>query len=170
MEPVHSFPPLSTPHARVLILGSMPGLASLRAQQYYAHPQNLFWRILGGLLDFDPKAPYPERTVRLLDAGLAVWDVLKSCEREGSLDSDIDPASVVPNDFERFLAQHPGIERVCFNGGAAYTLFQRHVLKRLPLPADLSYLRLPSTSPANASIPLATKQLAWREGLAPALG
>lgn len=95
--------PLSRPDAGVLILGSMPGVASLKAQQYYAHPQNLFWKILGCTFGFDPAATYEERTQYLAEAGVAVWDVLASCMREGSLDADIDKASAVPNDFATFF-------------------------------------------------------------------
>lgn len=158
---VCSFAPLANPSSRLLILGSMPGIASLNARQYYAHPQNLFWKILGSTLGFDPKIPYEERVQQLALAGVAVWDVLASCSRDGSLDADIDLASVVPNDFADFFAKHPLIRRVCFNGGTATTLFMRRVKPGLPATLDLKYVRLPSTSPANASISFDKKLKDW---------
>jgi double-stranded uracil-DNA glycosylase len=146
MNCVNSFPPLHSLQARLLILGSMPGVASLKAQQYYAHPQNLFWKILGSVLGFDPTSSYDERTQHLAQARIAVWDVLASCVREGSLDANIDKASSIPNDFAAFFATHPLIERVCFNGNAAETIFMRQVLPHLPADLSLEYVRLPSTS------------------------
>ncbi|HTO56242.1 MAG TPA: DNA-deoxyinosine glycosylase, partial [Pseudomonadales bacterium] len=113
---VRSFPPIGRTSARTLILGTMPGVASLAAGQYYGHPRNAFWRIVGELFGFDPAASYATRVRRLADSGVAVWDVLASCERAGSLDSRIDPESVVPNDFADFFAAHRRIERICFNG------------------------------------------------------
>ena len=165
MSRVQSFPPIEPQAARLLILGSMPGVVSLRAQQYYAHPQNLFWRTLGSALHFDATADYAARVSALQAQGIAVWDVLQTCVREGSLDADIEADSIVPNDFAAFFARQPGIERVCFNGTAADTLFRRHVLPGLPcLQAEL--IRLPSTSPANASIPQAEKIKAWVQAIA----
>jgi TDG/mug DNA glycosylase family protein len=157
---IHSFPAIADEASRVLILGSMPGKVSLREHQYYAHPQNLFWRILGEILGFDPALPYEARVVLVQSAGIAVWDVLKSCIREGSLDSDIDGSSAVPNDFTAFLAAHPNIRRICFNGAKAEALFTKHVRPRLGANPD-QYLRLPSTSPANASLTLSDKLRAW---------
>ncbi|MDB5802219.1 MAG: hypothetical protein JWL63_3158 [Rhodocyclales bacterium] len=165
MDCVNSFPPLENPAARVLILGSMPGVASLKAQQYYAHPQNLFWKILGATLGFDPASAYSERIAHLAASGIAVWDVLESCAREGSLDGNIDRASAVPNDFAAFFAGHPLIERVCFNGAAAASIFMQQVRPRLPGHLNLQYQRLPSTSPANAAIPLAEKMRTWSTAL-----
>lgn len=165
---VESFPPIARTDAHLLILGSMPGVASLRAGQYYAHPQNLFWKMIGQILGFDPKAPYAERVVCLQDAGIALWDVLASCRRPGSLDADIHAASVVANDLPGFLATYPGIARICFNGATAETMFRRHVLPQLARP-DIETLRLPSTSPANASIPLQQKMEAWHAALSCAM-
>jgi double-stranded uracil-DNA glycosylase len=125
---------------------------SLRERQYYAHPQNAFWRILGGILGFDPALPYHERVDSVQSAGVAIWDVLKACAREGSLDSAIDAATAVPNDFATFLAEHPQIRRICFNGAAAQALYMKHVRPRLTKDLNVEYLRLPSTSPANASL------------------
>lgn len=163
MPLARSFPPLATPSARVLILGSMPGEESLRRRQYYAFRHNLFWPIIGALLGFDPSLPYARRVARLVARGVAVWDVLESCEREGSLDGDIRPASEVPNDFKRFFREHPRVRAVFFNGGKAQHAFRRHVLPRLGERAgSLHCVRLPSTSPAHAGMPRAAKLAAWR--------
>jgi double-stranded uracil-DNA glycosylase len=159
---VHSFAPISDPASRVLILGSMPGKASLRAKQYYAHPQNAFWRIIAALLEAPADAPYALRVETLRKNGIALWDVMKSCTRESSLDSDVIESSIVPNEFPRFLCAHPGIRTVCFNGAKAEQTFQRYALPKLGSHGDLAYYRLPSTSPAHASLPFAAKLAAWR--------
>lgn len=161
---VESFPPIALPDARLLILGSMPGVASLHAGQYYAHPQNRFWKILGEILGFDPASPYPQRVASLQEAGIALWDVLASCHRPGSLDADIHAASAVANDLPGFLTSHPGIKRICFNGATAESLFRRHVSPRLG-DRKIETLRLPSSSPANASIPPQQKLAAWSDAL-----
>ena len=118
-SPIRSFAPIAAPGATVLILGSMPGRASLLAGQYYAHPRNAFWPIMGELFGAGPELPYARRVRVLARAGVAVWDVLASCTRGGSLDSDIDPGSIVANDFASFFRAHPRIERVYFNGAMA---------------------------------------------------
>ena len=165
MKSVHSFPPLSNPQARVLVLGSMPGLASLRLQQYYGHPQNAFWKIVGEVLGFDPALAYELRTAALVERRVALWDVLASCVREGSLDADIDDATVVANDFTAFFQTHPHIVRVCFNGAKAESVYKKHVLPQLDTSRDMQYVRLPSTSPAHAGMTLAAKLSAWAAGL-----
>jgi double-stranded uracil-DNA glycosylase len=162
MLQIHSFPPIASPLSRVLILGTMPGKASLRARQYYAHPQNAFWRIIGEILGFDPASPYDIRVASVQSAGVAIWDVLKSCIRASSLDSAIEAASAVPNDFAGFLAEHPQIQRICFNGAKAEALYMKHVRPSVPTDIPVQYLRLPSTSPANASLPSSEKLRAWR--------
>ena len=160
MVTIRSFPPVAAPDARRLILGSMPGEASLSAGQYYAHPRNAFWRIMGDLLGAGPALPYPARLARLAAAGIALWDVVADCERRGSLDAAIVRESVQANDFRHFFAEHPGIEQVFFNGTAAENLFRRHVLPRLDrVPRELR--RLPSTSPAHAARGYAEKLAAW---------
>ena len=164
---IHGLPPVENPSARILILGSMPGEASLRADQYYAHPQNLFWRILGEILGYAGDArtlPYDDRLRMLIAADIALWDVLASCHRSGSLDADIATDSLRANDFHAFFANHGRIERALFNGATAEACFRRHVAPTLPANS-LRLVRLPSTSPANASIPYTRKLAAWREAL-----
>jgi len=162
---IHSFGPISNPASRLLILGSMPGKASLRAGQYYAHPQNAFWKMLGELLGFDQATPYEARIACLRERGIALWDVLRSCVRETSLDSDIDEASIIVNPFEQFLEVHPAIQTICFNGAKAEASWRRHVLPKLLPARPIAYHRLPSTSPANASIRYADKIDAWKRAL-----
>jgi len=169
VDTLHSFPPIADAHARVLILGSMPGVASLQAAQYYAHPHNQFWPIVGRLGGFDPQLPYPARCAAASRAGIAIWDVLQSCIRPGSLDADIDPASAVPNDIARLLQSAPAITLICFNGGTAETLFRRHLLKTSPALQAIPRMRLPSTSPAHAGMRPEAKFKAWHSALAPLL-
>ena len=151
--------------AELLLLGSFPGQASLAARQYYAHPRNAFWPILAAWCGVAADAPYPVRVAALGRAGIALWDVLSECRRPGSLDSDIDLASAQPNAIGALLDAHPGISRVCFNGGAAADLYRRH---RLPGPPRVQLVPLPSTSPAHAGVTLAEKMRRWHAALAPA--
>lgn len=166
MTYIRSFPPIADPGARILILGSMPGKESLRAQQYYAHPRNAFWPIMGELTGALPSLPYALRTQKLREAGIALWDVLATCIRTTSLDADIVTDSILPNDFAVFLRQHPHIERVYFNGALAEQSFRRLVLPHLDLPL-LRLQRLPSTSPANATLRYEQKLQAWHTALQP---
>jgi double-stranded uracil-DNA glycosylase len=159
---IQSFPPIASGMPRVLILGTMPGKVSLRERQYYAHPQNAFWRIIGGMLGFDPASPYDARVAAVQSAGIAVWDVLKSCVRESSLDSAIEASSALPNDFAAFFAEHPQIQRICFNGAKAEALYMKHVRPRLAANPSVQHVRLPSTSPANAGLALSQKVRAWQ--------
>ncbi|MCP3984769.1 MAG: DNA-deoxyinosine glycosylase [bacterium] len=158
---VHGFDPISDPSSTVLVLGSMPGKASLDAQQYYAHPRNHFWRIIGELLGFEPTASYRDRKSLLKSRQIAVWDVLKSCTRESSLDSDIVGSSIIPNDFPSFFRRHRAVQRVFFNGAKAEQVYRRHVAPALDPARTLSCVRLPSTSPAHAAMPYAEKLRAW---------
>lgn len=156
------FAALSRIDARVLVLGSMPGVASLHAQQYYAHSRNAFWPILAQLFGFDAASAYPERVAALLAQQVAVWDVLRSCQRAGSLDADIVRASAVANDFADFFNRHTQIRRVCFNGAMAQALYRRHVVPLLGSQPLLTFVRLPSTSPAHAGLTLSAKRVAWQ--------
>jgi TDG/mug DNA glycosylase family protein len=155
---VRSFSPIAARNAKILILGSMPGRASLAAGQYYAHRRNAFWRIVCGLLELDPASSYRARVRALHNARIALWDVLHSCIRPGSLDSSIEAETA--NDFNAFFQRHPGITHVFFNGAKAEASFRRHVLPEIKRP--LLYARLPSTSPAHAALPFARKRAAWR--------
>jgi hypoxanthine-DNA glycosylase len=163
MSRVSSFTPVAGADATILILGSMPGAASLAAQRYYAHPANAFWPILGAVLGFDPHSEYPLRLAALRDHGIALWDVLQHCEREGSLDSAIRPGSERANDFARFFVAHRDIRRVLFNGAKAEQSFRRHVAAALW--QNLELVRLPSTSPAHAGLDRGEKLAAWRAAL-----
>ncbi|MDY0057667.1 MAG: DNA-deoxyinosine glycosylase [Methyloversatilis sp.] len=166
-ERVRCFPPVADPAtARVLILGSMPGVASLAAQRYYAHPRNQFWPIMGALFGAGPELPYAERLRVLTAAGIALWDVLESCERAGSLDAAIDARSAQANDFAAFFDAHPGITRIVCNGGTAEKHFRRDVMPQLP-PRALELVRLPSTSPAHAGMGAQEKLARWRAALQP---
>jgi hypoxanthine-DNA glycosylase len=157
MTTLRSFPPIVGDDAHTLILGNMPSVISLAAQQYYANPRNAFWRIMGELFGFDAEAPYSERVAALHGHHIAVWDVLKSCRRVGSLDSAVEPDSMVPNDFPKLFDEHRDIQRVFFNGAAAEKNFNRLVR----VAPDLRYLRLPSTSPAQ-TMRYEDKLDAWR--------
>ena len=162
MTQIFSFPPISRPDATVLILGSMPGAMSLRLQQYYGHPQNAFWKIVGRIFGFDARDSYSQRAAALVQHKVALWDVLAACVREGSLDSAIDSSSIVPNDFAAFFARHPNFRRVCFNGATAQSVYRKQVLPTLGATVGMEYIRLPSTSPAHAGMSLVAKATAWR--------
>jgi hypoxanthine-DNA glycosylase len=161
MPYIHSFAPIEDMAARVLILGSMPGKESLRAGQYYAYPRNAFWPIMGDLVGVKPTLSYEARTQLLKVANIALWDVLASCTRHSSLDADIDKDSISPNDFEEFFLNHPSITHVFFNGAMAEKCFHRYAKLGLEFRA-LQYKRLPSTSPANASMTYNQKLNAWK--------
>jgi hypoxanthine-DNA glycosylase len=156
------FPPIADSAARVLVLGSLPGVRSLEAHEYYAQPYNAFWRIMGELFGARRELPYATRLERLRAHGIAVWDVLAAGERPGSLDAAIVPASVVVNDFDSFFARHRQIRLICFNGNTAATLFRRKVLPDLaPEWAAIERQALPSTSPAYASLRFEQKLARW---------
>jgi TDG/mug DNA glycosylase family protein len=153
------FPPVARPDARVLILGSMPGVASLEAGQYYAFPRNVFWKIMGDLLGAGPQLDYLSRLQKLKDHHIALWDVIHTCFRPGSLDSAISETGMDTNDFNDFFKAHPHISHVYFNGQKGADLFKKRVMPGLA--GDYEYLVLPSTSPANAAKSYAAKLEAW---------
>lgn len=163
MTKVRSFAPVLGAAPRILILGSMPGIASLEAQQYYAHSRNAFWPIMQAIFAIDAQQPYERRIAGLVECRVALWDVLASCVRRGSLDSSIDQATVQANDLAGLLSAEPSIAAIFFNGQMAETVFKRHVVSSFDsVQASLPMCRLPSTSPANASWSFERKLAAWR--------
>ena len=163
-------PPVYVADARVLILGSMPGGRSLEAQAYYAHSRNAFWPIMARLFDFSPTLAYTIRLARLRENSIALWDVIGSCRRRGSLDQKVEPASVVVNDFEWLFRACPEIRLIVFNGRLAEQSFERHVVPALSASLrQLPRKRLPSTSPAHAAMSFEQKFDAWRAALNPVL-
>lgn len=155
---IASFPPLVWEAPRLLLLGSMPGIQSLHREQYYAHPQNQFWRILAAAFEQDLPVTYDEKRELLKRNGIALWDVLAHCEREGSLDSAIKNA--VPNDIPAFIDGFPSVQKIGFNGQQSFKYFERSFGARLDLPTAV----LPSTSPAY-TIPFAQKLELWKNFL-----
>lgn len=159
---VESFAPVVSVQSRVLVLGSMPGVASLSAQQYYAHPRNAFWPIMAQVAGIDLAAGYAQRLQQLRERGIAMWDVIDRCERQGSLDTAIVAGSVHCNNFAWLFRTHPQIHTVFFNGKSVEALFRRHALPCIDeklLPSQ--FICLPSTSPANARLDLAQKIRTW---------
>jgi len=159
------FAPVARFDAQLLVLGSMPGVASLQAQQYYAHPRNAFWWIAGQICaaaDFR-ELPYLQRCDELKSHRWAVWDVLQRCRREGSLDASIDLASARCNDFQQFFDSHTDVQLVILNGRTASTLFTKRVLPQLDrAPACVT---VASTSPAMASLTQEDKLQQWQSAL-----
>ncbi len=165
-SPINSFPPVIGENPHTLILGSMPGRASLEAQQYYAWPQNAFWPIMAGIYGFDANLEYSLRLQRLAACGILLWDVLKQCERTGSsLDSAIDRPSEIPNEIPELLSAQPTIDTLCFNGGKAWSSFRHHLLAQIKHPQHYRFHHLPSTSPAHARMNFAQKLAAWKRAL-----
>lgn len=154
-----SFEPVADRRAKILILGTLPSVASLKAGQYYAHPRNHFWPIMGALIGAGPDVPYPERLRRLRAAGIALWDVVASAERRGSGDAAI--RKEVPNDVPGLLERCRGIRKIFFNGAPAERLFRRH-FPEMRKSDRWTYFVLPSTSPAHARRSFAEKLAAWR--------
>ena len=148
------FPPIESPDARVLVLGSLPGRTSLAMRQYYAQPQNAFWKIMGRLFGAAPELPYERRVEVLRTRRVAVWDVLAAGERAGSLDSAIVPSSIVVNDFATFFASHGEIRVVCFNGGKAAELYRRRVLPQPHLAVGRGHRRVPERRRAATPRPV----------------
>jgi TDG/mug DNA glycosylase family protein len=161
MEPSEGFAPIEGCDARILVLGSLPGKKSLAASEYYAHPQNAFWRIMREL--YGITGDYNERCTGLAKAKLALWDVLRASVRPGSLDADIRQETARANDFESFLQAHPGVKLIAFNGKKAEQLFRTMVPAEYYGPIRL--VGLPSTSPAYAAMPFSGKLGLWAAGL-----
>ena len=161
------FPPILPDRAAILILGSMPGTHSLRAQQYYGNPANCFWSIMGRLCGFEPTCAYSQRVEALIRNRIALWDVLKSCERSGSSDAAIRASRSTPNEIGALMKAHPGIAKVFFNGQMARKLFVRQVMPTLnpQLQAKICQRPLPSTSPAFAGMRPDQKHHIWHARL-----
>jgi hypoxanthine-DNA glycosylase len=152
----------------VLILGTLPGTASLARGEYYAQPRNGFWSIMGEIVGAGPTMPYDRRRERLIERRIALWDVCAHASRPGSADAAIDASSIEPNPLGDFLQRHRDVCLVCFNGARAAALFQRRVLHELSAQASaIPRVTLPSTSAAYASMPLTQKVRTWRAALAP---
>jgi len=163
------FPPVVGSAPRVLLLGSLPGRASLAAGRYYAQPRNAFWPIMEALCGAGLELPYRRRLAALKRAGIALWDVLHAAERPGSLDAAIVTATLEINAIAELLTAHPRITCIGFNGQMAAHLFRRHVEPLMPA-REIALVTLPSTSPAYASLRVEQKASRWRRLLAPYLG
>lgn len=147
MNNCKSFKPSIDNNSRILILGSMPGVKSLEEQQYYAHPQNRFWKVMASICN-EPKLyefAYDLKLKTLLKNNIALWDTIKSCKREGSLDSDIQ--NETPNDIKGLLKNYPNIKTICLNGNKSYSAFKKYFPDLLE---KYNCHKMPSTSPANA--------------------
>lgn len=154
-----SFPPIIDDKSKVLVLGTAPGPESLRQQRYYAFGPNHFWRVMFGVFGLDVPEVYEEKIAFLHAKYIAVWDVLESCERKGSADSDI--RRPVPNRIAELLAEHPGIGHVCLNGNGATRLYKRFIVPGLTRAVPSA--TFPSTSPAYATMPYDLKLEGWRK-------
>ncbi len=156
-----SFDYIVNDNTHTMVIGSMPGVASLNAGEYYAHKHNLFWQLVFEAFGEEYSSPdFNTKTTLLLAHGIGLWDAAKSCTRDGSLDTNI--KNVIPNDFKMLFQKYPNIKRLLFNGQKAFQLFKKY---NAPLLNDLDYIILPSTSPANASIPLCQRKQAWIRAL-----
>jgi hypoxanthine-DNA glycosylase len=158
------FDPVADYNAEILILGSMPGQASLTACQYYANPRNAFWQIMAKVLGFAQDCAYESRLQELTTAHIALWDVLQSCTRIGSLDTNIDTDSITANNFKGFFQTHKNIRTVLFNGAKAESAYRKYVMPSVTTLA-INYIRLPSTSPAHAAASYEQKLQTWQIAL-----
>ncbi|MGW8247023.1 MAG: DNA-deoxyinosine glycosylase [Acidiferrobacterales bacterium] len=162
-SPIRGFPPISRDDAEILILGSMPSEESLRAKQYYAHPRNAFWPMMMELLGGSANLDYDDRARLLIENRIALWDTLKSCSRNGSLDSAIVDASIETNDFNTFFQKHKQIKHIFFNGQKSRQVYSKYVLPGLPeIYKKIEFSVLPSSSPAMARLDRKQKTDAWR--------
>ena len=155
------FPPIIDENSKILIIGTMPSIKSLDRKEYYAHPRNAFWKIIAKLynnsIDF---SDFTQKKACILSHHLALWDNLKFCERQGSLDSNI--KNMIPNDFENLLKTHPNINRLIFNGQKSFQIFKKFHPELL---RQYAYFELPSTSPANATLSFDKKLFLWQDAL-----
>ena len=162
MTLVHSFEPIVGRDPRIVILGSMPGVVSLQAVQYYANPRNAFWAIIAELFGIDTECNYESRIRQISRSPLILWDTLKSCHREGSLDSKILRQQIEANNVAGLVEQHSSLRVIAFNGAASAKYFDQLEKHRLPVNHRLALIKLPSTSPANATMNFEQKLAAWR--------
>lgn len=158
---LQSFAPVVDQRSKVLVLGTMPGVASQTAQQYYAHPRNAFWPIMQALFAIDSAADYATRLALLLEQRIALWDVYAECERQGSLDKAIDQKNARTNSLVELLLRYPSLQTLVFNGKLAYQTFQRDQAKQIG-DNKIKLLVMPSTSPANAALKFEQKLASWR--------
>ncbi len=156
-ERIFSFPPIADKNSKILILGSIPGAKSLELKQYYAHPQNIFWKIIFEIFNEEFTTNYTERIAMLKKHNIALWDVIDSCERKGSLDSDIRNEEV--NQISKLLEEYPNIQAIFCNGQKSFKNLQKLLGKDFRVPV----FALPSTSPAHASLKYEEKVLSWRK-------
>jgi len=152
-------PPIINNDSRVLILGSMPSEISLEKNQYYANPRNQFWRLIYSIFDEEPDQKYEEKLDFLRSQRVAIWDIIKECSREGSLDSAIEDEQ--PNDFNDLLKRYPDVRLVVFNGGMAEKSFWGKVHLDDEIKSRIKFIRVSSSSPANA-IKFETKREEWK--------
>lgn len=160
---VHSFEPIVGRDPRIVILGSMPGVVSLQATQYYANPRNAFWAIIAELFCINIDGGYESRVREISQLPLILWDTLKACHREGSLDSNILQSQIEANDIAGLLEMHHGLRVIAFNGAASEKYFNKLEKHRLPANHRIELIKLPSTSPANAAMKFEQKLAVWRQ-------
>jgi hypoxanthine-DNA glycosylase len=159
---IEGFQLLADVNAKILILGTMPSVKSLDKQQYYGNSQNVFWRIMEALFNEESCLEYEQKKELLMSRHIALWDVLKFCERQGSLDASIKKETMEANDFVTLFAKLPKLTHVFFNGAMAESCFKKSVFPFVQeLYPTISYLKLPSTSPAYAAMRFEDKLRAW---------
>ncbi|MFH2046604.1 MAG: DNA-deoxyinosine glycosylase [Pseudomonadota bacterium] len=162
MELKQGFSPIANKKAKVLILGSMPSEESFKKSEYYGNPRNYFWKIMAFLFGFDFSISYKEKIKILLENKIALWDVVQSCERKGSLDTNINNKTIIENDFVSFFYKHPNIKNVYFNGAKAEAEYYKRVLPMLSKSEHkINYVRLCSTSPAMTLLSFDAKLREW---------
>ena len=162
MTQVHSIEPIIGRNPRIIILGSMPGIISINASQYYANPCNLFWMVLADLFDININCSYESKVQQVQQLPVIIWDTLKSCHREGSLDSKILSTDLEANDIGSLLKQFPTVQVIAFNGAASAKYFDRLVKPQLSKEQNVEFFKMPSTSPANAGMKQQLKLDIWR--------